>query len=162
MCGIFGEAAEEVGQNDLRVMGAMLRHRGPDDRGLETWPAEGVALGHTRLAIIDLTEAGRNPMPNEDRTVWVTLNGEIYNHRELRTLLEGLGHVFRSHADTEVLVHAYEEWGEAHVTRLKGMFAYALYDRRSAGGERKRGRLLLFRDRLGIKPLYYYAGAGAG
>ena len=157
MCGIFGAIADDVSRETLQTIGAGLLHRGPDDRGLEVWPAEGVALGHTRLSIIDLSEAGRNPMANEDGTVWVTFNGEIYNHRALRQELEQRGHVFRSRTDTEVLVHAYEEWADDHVARLRGMFAYALYDRRQRAG--RRGRLLLVRDRIGIKPLYYYTDA---
>ena len=154
MCGIFGAVGDDLTHESLRAMGARLVHRGPDDRGLETWDAEGVALGQTRLSIIDLSQAGRNPIPNEDGGVWVTCNGEIYNYLELRRELEASGHVFRSRTDTEVLVHAYEQWHDDHVARLRGMFAYALYDRRRAGG--RRGRLLLVRDRLGIKPLYYY------
>jgi len=114
------------------------------------------------LAIIDLSEAGKQPMPNEDGSVWVTYNGEIYNFLELRSLLEQKGHRFRSRTDTEVLVHAYEEWGEGFVGKLRGMFAFALWDeeRKRNGETEKRGsgakgKLLLARDRLGIKPLYY-------
>ncbi len=156
MCGIFGAVGEDLRHDDLLALGSRLTHRGPDDRGLEVWKSDGVALGHTRLAIVDLTAAGRNPLSNEDGTVWVTFNGEIYNQADLRRELERHGHVFRSNADTEVLVHAYEQWGDDHIHRLRGMFAYALYDRRPSAG--RRGRVLLVRDRVGIKPLYYAAG----
>jgi asparagine synthase (glutamine-hydrolysing) len=127
-----------------------MAHRGPDDAGAQVWPEDGVALGHLRLSIIDLSPAGRNPMPNEDATVWVVHNGEIYNYRALRDELERAGHRFRSHSDTEVLVHAYEEWGDGHVARMRGMFAYAIVDRR-----RGAPRVLLVRDRIGIKPMHY-------
>jgi asparagine synthase (glutamine-hydrolysing) len=127
-----------------------LEHRGPDDADAKIWADHGVGLGHRRLSIIDLSPAGRNPMPNEDETVWVVHNGEIYNYRELRRELEAAGHSFRSDSDTEVIVHGYEEWGDAHIDRLSGMFAYGLYDRRAAAP-----RILLVRDRLGIKPLHY-------
>jgi asparagine synthase (glutamine-hydrolysing) len=155
MCGIAGLAGPRGA--DLAALPRMigtLAHRGPDDRGMETWPEAGVGLAHSRLSIIDLSPLGRNPMPNEDGSVWVVFNGEIYNHAELRRELEQHGHRFRSRADTEVLVHAYEQWGDDHVHHLRGMFAYALYDRRS-GRQRSGSRLLLVRDRLGIKPLFY-------
>src|SRR5690606_1004474 len=100
-----------------------------------------------RLSIIDVA-GGRQPMSNEDGSIWITYNGEIYNHLELRRDLEARGHRYRTHADTETIVHAYEEWGDTCVTRLRGMFAFAIWDTR-------RRRLLLARDRLGIKPLYY-------
>lgn len=127
-----------------------LRHRGPDDEGLAIWE-EGVALASRRLAIIDTSSAGRQPISNEDETVWVVDNGEIYNYVQLRSELERHGHRFRTRTDTEVIVHAYEEWGDEHVHRLRRMFAYAVYDRRRPHAGR--GRLLLVRDRLGIKPL---------
>jgi asparagine synthase (glutamine-hydrolysing) len=133
----------------IDAMSKAMSHRGPDDGGTRTWDDQGVALAHRRLSIVDLSPAGRNPMPNEDGTVWVVHNGEIYNHLELRRELERLGHRFASAADTEVLVHGYEEWGDDLVHRLRGMFAFAIYDRRLLGG-----RVLLVRDRLGIKPLY--------
>ena len=123
----------------------IVAHRGPDGDGF--YFGEGVGLGHRRLSIIDLATGGQ-PLANEDDTVWVVFNGEIYNFAEIRTELEGLGHRFRSHTDTEVIVHAYEQWDDAAVDRFRGMFAFALWD------ARKR-RLLLVRDRLGIKPLYY-------
>jgi asparagine synthase (glutamine-hydrolysing) len=120
-------------------------HRGPDDEGF--YVADGVGLGARRLSIIDVT-GGHQPIANEDATLIVVFNGEIYNHRDLRTRLETQGHRFTTRSDTEVLVHLYEEYGDASVHLLQGMFAYALWDQR-------RRRLLLARDRLGIKPLYY-------
>jgi asparagine synthase (glutamine-hydrolysing) len=152
MCGIAGFVVEPeaADPSDLEAMCTTLAHRGPDDADARVWPDHGVGLGHRRLSIIDLSPSGRNPMPNEDETVWVVHNGEIYNYRELRRELEAAGHRFRSDSDTEVIVHGYEEWGDAHVERLSGMFAYGLYDRRAAAP-----RVLLIRDRLGIKPLHY-------
>jgi len=123
-----------------------LAHRGPDGEGVEVLgPA---ALGHRRLSIIDLSPAGKQPLSNEDGTVWVTFNGEIYNFREIRAFLEQKGHTFRSRTDTECLVHLYEEEGEDLVLRLRGMFAFAIWDT-------KRRRLVLARDRAGEKPLHY-------
>jgi asparagine synthase (glutamine-hydrolysing) len=126
-------------------MCAAMVHRGPDDEG--TVQMDGVSLGIRRLAIIDL-EGGHQPMHNEDSTVWVVQNGEIYNHLELRKLLIAAGHSFNTQSDTEVLVHGYEEWGGEMVERLNGMFAFAVLDRRN-------GAVLLARDRMGIKPLHY-------
>jgi asparagine synthase (glutamine-hydrolysing) len=152
MCGfagIFAPSGAPDGERAavLQAMTRTLVHRGPDDEGSYCDPH--VALGHRRLSIIDLT-TGRQPIDNEDGSVWVVLNGEIYNHRELRALLETKGHAFKTRSDTEAVVHAYEEWDVACVERLRGMFAFALWDRR-------RERLLLARDRLGKKPLYYAA-----
>src|SRR5437899_10386905 len=123
----------------------ILRHRGPDDEGL--WVEGPVGLGHRRLAIVDVA-GGQQPMTNEDQTVWIVFNGEIYNHAALRPELQARGHRYRTRSDTETIIHLYEEEGERCVERLQGMFAFALWDR-------TRGRLLLARDRLGIKPLYY-------
>jgi asparagine synthase (glutamine-hydrolysing) len=147
MCGICGVAGGDPagGRELVRRMCATLVHRGPDDEGISQ--LEDVTLGMRRLSIIDL-EGGGQPMPNEDSTVWVVQNGEIYNHLELRDLLMAAGHSFNTRSDTEVLVHGYEEWGEAMVERLNGMFAFAVLDRR-------RGEVLLARDRMGIKPLHY-------
>jgi len=128
-------------------MCAVIRHRGPDDTGI--WIGDGVGLGMTRLSIIDLS-TGQQPIHNEDRTVWIVFNGEIYNFREEREILQQRGHHFYTTSDTEVIVHLYEEYGEDCVQRLRGMFAFAIWDQR-------RSQLLLARDRLGIKPLYYYS-----
>lgn len=127
-------------------MSAPLAHRGPDGEGVEA--GSGWGLGHRRLAVIDV-EGGRQPMANEDESVWVVFNGEIYNHRALRRKLEARGHAFRTRCDTEVLVHLYEERGTDLVEDLEGMFAFAIWDER-------RRRLLLARDRVGEKPLYFY------
>ncbi|HEX5462210.1 MAG TPA: asparagine synthase (glutamine-hydrolyzing) [Steroidobacteraceae bacterium] len=144
MCGIcgFNWSDEQL----IERMKARLVHRGPDDHG--SYLAEGVSLGHRRLSIVDLSEAGRQPLSNEDGTVWITFNGEIYNHLELRSRLESKGHVFRSRTDTEAIVHAYEEYGLDFARHLTGMFALAIWDA-------PRRRLVLARDRLGLKPLYY-------
>jgi asparagine synthase (glutamine-hydrolysing) len=150
MCGIVATMrfdGRPVEQRDLERMRDTMRHRGPDGQG---WHIDGsVGLGLRRLAIIDLTDAGRQPMSNEDGSIWVVFNGEIYNYLELRTELVARGHQFRSHTDTEVIVHLYEELGERCVERLRGMFAFVIRDTR---------RDLLFgaRDRLGIKPFHYY------
>ena len=124
----------------------LLAHRGPDGAG--HWVDEQCELVHRRLALIDLSPAGAQPLANETGDVWVVFNGEIYNHQELRALLAARGHVFRSRSDTEVLVHLYEERGERLVEHLRGIFAFAIYDAR-------RRRLLLARDRFGVKPLFY-------
>jgi asparagine synthase (glutamine-hydrolysing) len=153
MCGICGtlslDLRRPVDPALLRRMTASLAHRGPDDEGL--WTAPGIGLGNRRLAIIDLSPQGHQPMPNEDGTAWITFNGEAYNFQELRPGLEAAGHRFRSRTDTEVALHLYEERGPAFVRALRGFFALAIWDAR-------RRRLLLARDRLGVKPLYYYAG----
>lgn len=149
MCGIAGlvytDPHHPVDRNLVRAMTDRLQHRGPDAAGYLFDP--GAALGHRRLSIIDLN-TGHQPMYNEDGTVAVVFNGEIYNFRDLRRELETLGHRFRTSSDTEVIVHAWEQWGDAAVPRLRGMFALALWDRRQR-------RLLLARDRVGKKPLYY-------
>ena len=139
-----------VFEREVRDMCASIAHRGPDDEGF--YFAEGVGLGMRRLSIIDL-DSGRQPVRNEDGTVWVVFNGEIYNFRELRRELEGLGHVFYTHTDTETIVHLYEEYGTRAVDHMRGMFAFALWD------ERKR-QLFIARDRVGIKPLYYAQAGG--
>jgi asparagine synthase (glutamine-hydrolysing) len=147
MCGICGVAGAPTAESReiVRRMCSALEHRGPDDEG--SIHVDGVTLGMRRLSIIDL-EGGRQPIHNEDSTVWVVQNGEIYNHIELHAELSAAGHSFYTQSDTEVLVHAYEQWGEEMVERLNGMFAFALFDRR-------RERLFLARDRMGIKPLHY-------
>jgi asparagine synthase (glutamine-hydrolysing) len=147
MCGLAGF----IGRGDRDDLGAMIgamRHRGPDGEGEFVDASTGVHLGHLRLAILDFA-GGVQPMWNEDETVCVVYNGEIYNHAELRRGLEARGHVFRSdHSDTEVLVHGYEEWGQDLPAKLNGMFAFAIFDRLER-------RLFLARDRFGEKPLYY-------
>jgi asparagine synthase (glutamine-hydrolysing) len=127
-----------------------IRHRGPDDEG--TYVGQGIALGMRRLSIIDLA-TGHQPIPNEDRTIWVVFNGELYNFRELREELEASGHRFATATDTEAIVHAYEEWGTDAIARFRGMFAIAIWDERAR-------RLVLARDRIGIKPLYYAEAGG--
>lgn len=162
MCGIVGAfSTSRIDVDRFNQACQAIRHRGPDDHGVETWADHQMSLGHERLSIIDLSPAGHNPMANEDGSVWIVFNGEIYNFRELRRELEGYGHVFRSQTDTEVIIHAYEQWGDDHVHHLRGMFAYALYDRRGRDLDESQWssrnfRLLLVRDRLGIKPLFYY------
>lgn len=153
MCGIAGIAAAggaPPAVPEVELMLPALRHRGPDGTG--TYHDDGVVLGHTRLSIIDLA-GGAQPLANEDRSVWVTFNGEIFNYVELRRELVAAGHRFATQSDTEVLVHAYEEWGDDFVQRLNGQFAFALRDVR-------RRRLLLFRDRPGILPLFYRVANG--
>src|SRR5438270_8777480 len=126
MCGIAGIIATDDGapsSEALRRMADAMRHRGPDADGF--WQEGPAALAHRRLSIIDLSEAGRQPLTNEDGSVWITFNGEIYNFHQLRDELEGLGHRFRTRTDTEAIVHAYEQWGTECVCRLRGMFAFA-------------------------------------
>jgi asparagine synthase (glutamine-hydrolysing) len=146
MCGIFGSVGAPLSPEAVGRALAVLRHRGPEAQGAKQ--VEGAVLAHTRLRIIDLSPAGAQPMANEDETVWVTFNGEIYNFQALRRELEGLGHRFRSQSDTEVLVHGYEEWGDRVVERVDGMFAFGIWDTRAR-------RLLLARDRTGKKPLFF-------
>src|SRR6266705_1133701 len=152
MCGICGVAGGDParGQELVRVMSNAMSHRGPDDEGFEH--AGGVTLGARRLSIIDI-EGGHQPIHNEDSKVWVVQNGEIYNHPELREQLLAAGHTFATKADTEALVHAYEEWSVEMVDHLNGMFAFAILDLR-------RGLLVLARDRMGIKPLHYAIDGG--
>ena len=149
MCGITGIfdifGKRLIDRNILDRMNESQHHRGPDEGGLHIEP--GVGLGHRRLSIIDLM-TGRQPLYNEDRSVVVVFNGEIYNYRELLPELRGLGHVFRTKSDTEVIVHAWESWGEKCVDRFRGMFAFALWDT-------NKETLFLARDRLGVKPLFY-------
>ena len=145
MCGIFGFSWEDP--ELLGSMGDSLVHRGPDDRGQHI--GHGVSLGQTRLSIIDLSANGRQPMVNETGDVFIVVNGEIYNHMDLRAELIAKGHVFKSRSDSEAALHAYEQWGEDFIKRLSGMFCLAVVDQ-------KQRRIMLGRDRLGIKPLYYY------
>lgn len=153
MCGIIGKLyfshKTVVDQTRFRSMTNILKHRGPDDDGF--YFNKNVALGFRRLAIIDLSPAGHQPMGNEDGTVWVVFNGEIYNFVALRKILEQKGHHFHSQTDTETIIHLYEEYGIDCLRHLRGMFAFAIWDE-------KKQKLLLARDRIGKKPLKYYLG----
>lgn len=155
MCGIVGyfNSSNSHNQQNLDTivtrMAAGLTHRGPDDVGFWVDEKSGVALGHRRLAIIDLSAKGHQPMSNEDKTVWVIFNGEIYNFKELSEDLKNKGHKFESFSDTETIIHAYEEYGEDCVRYLRGMFAFAIWDHRDK-------TFMLARDRVGKKPLLYY------
>ncbi|HEY6548324.1 MAG TPA: asparagine synthase (glutamine-hydrolyzing) [Vicinamibacteria bacterium] len=148
MCGIAG-LIHCGDPKTLELMTRIQAHRGPDDSGLEWFAATGSGLGHRRLSIIDLSPAGHQPMPNDNRRLWITYNGEIYNHVEVRGELEHAGYTFRSRSDTEVIVKAYEAWGVQALDRLNGMFAFAIYDS-------EKDELFAARDRLGIKPFYYH------
>ncbi len=149
ICGILGTRDDfRVDEELVTSMRERIHHRGPDDGGSWHSPENRVALGHRRLSIIDLTDAGHQPMSNEDGTVWITFGGEIYNHMDIRPELEAKGHLYRSNTDTETIIHLYEEEGPRCVERLDGMFHYAIWDGRTR-------ELHLTRDRLGKKPLYY-------
>jgi asparagine synthase (glutamine-hydrolysing) len=149
MCGIAGIVAAEGLHADDRArvvaMRDVLTHRGPDEAGV--FLDEHAALGHRRLSIVDL-KSGQQPLGNENASVWIVFNGEIYNHADVRPLLEAAGHRYRTRSDTETIVHAYEQWGDECVHRFRGMFAFAIWDA-------PKRRLLLARDRLGVKPLYW-------
>src|SRR5262249_13222289 len=152
MCGIGGflwlgpGSAPFNAERRLRSMIKTVRHRGPDDEGV--WSDDICGLAHARLSIIDLSPAGHQPMGTADGRVWISFNGEIYNFQELRNELQAKGYSFRSQSDTEVIILGYLAWGERVIDRLRGMFAFALWD-----AEKK--KLLLARDRVGKKPLYY-------
>lgn len=156
MCGIAGTFAfnshQPVCKEMLEQMTTSIQHRGPDGAGYYYSRDGSLGFGHRRLSIIDLT-TGDQPMCNEDGTIWITFNGEIYNYRELRAQLKARGHRFKTTSDTEVIVHAYEEWNEDCAAKFNGIFAFAIWD------ERKH-RLFLARDHFGVKPLYYYENAG--
>ena len=149
MCGIAGIVASDRLHADERARAVLMRdvmpHRGPAGAGLHV--DDRAALAHRRLSIVDLA-GGHQPLANEDDTIWVTYNGEIYNHATVRSELEGAGHRYRTRSDTETIVHAYEQWGDDCVQRFRGMFAFGLWDAPNR-------RLLLVRDRLGVKPLYW-------
>ncbi len=155
MCGICGIAYDDpvrvVDAGEVVRLRDRMVHRGPDDAGV--YVHKNVGLGHRRLSIIDRS-GGQQPLSNEDGTVWIVFNGEIYNYRELRVLLEAKGHVFRTNSDTETIVHLYEQFGQACVEHLNGMFAFAIWDQ-------TRQELFLARDRMGVKPLYVWHAAGA-
>jgi asparagine synthase (glutamine-hydrolysing) len=150
MCGIVGVIhlkGQPAEAGVIQQVSDVLRHRGPDDAGVVV---DGhVGLGHRRLKIIDVSSAGHQPMSNKDETIWITFNGEIYNFLELRAELERSGRTFVSRSDTEVVIQAYEEWGEKCIERFNGMFAFGLWDARKE-------KLILVRDRIGVKPLFYY------
>ncbi|MBS1618486.1 MAG: asparagine synthase (glutamine-hydrolyzing) [Bacteroidetes bacterium] len=150
MCGILGYIGrtEPINAGVFDIMRDSMSHRGPDDAASHFLSEGLIALGHRRLSFLDLTPAGRQPMSNEDGTIWIVLNGEIYNYIELRQELLTHGHRFKTQSDTEVIVHGYEQWGLAVLQRLKGMFALGLVDTNTQ-------KVFLVRDRFGIKPLYY-------
>src|SRR3989338_4485022 len=160
MCGIFGVVDMTgcpIDEMVLKQSLFSLAHRGPDDEGIyisHQSPATShqskpsIGLGHRRLSIIDLSPAGHQPMSNEDGSIWIVLNGEIYNYNDLREDLKTKGHKFKSNTDTEVIIHLYEEYGEGCVLHLRGMFAFAIWDDNE-------NQLLLVKDRFGKKPLFY-------
>ncbi len=153
MCGIVGVINRESQNKEefekiLSSMRDTMIHRGPDGYG--NWISENgkIGLGHRRLSIIDLSNAGKQPMSNPEKTIWITYNGEIYNHMEVRAELEKLGYKYHSGTDTETIIYAYQEWGIECLNKFNGMFAFGLWDT-------KINTLFLVRDRIGIKPLYY-------
>jgi asparagine synthase (glutamine-hydrolysing) len=150
ICGIFNYAGTnfEVTAELITHMRDTMIHRGPDDAGIYVSPDKKLGLGHRRLSIIDLSAMGRQPMCNEDGSIWIAYNGEIYNHQKLRKELEAKGHRYKSHTDTETILHLYEEKGQDCVLNLEGMFAFVIWDN-------KVKRILFARDRIGKKPLYY-------
>lgn len=152
MCGIVGFVTNKAFvnlKNSFAGMVSSLSHRGPDGSGIFTDDEAGLGLGHSRLAVIDLSDAGHQPMCSDDREIWITYNGEIYNYKKIREKLEKNGFRFRSLTDTEVIINAYRQWGIDCLQHFNGMFAFAIWDR-------SKQRLFLARDRMGIKPLYYY------
>ncbi len=153
MCGIVGVLADDIAREQLARANGRLAHRGPDDDGL--FVGDGVGLAVRRLSIIDL-DGGHQPISNETGDIWIAYNGEVMNAAALRAELQAVGHHFRTQSDTEVIVHAYEEWGDDCVTRLRGMFAFGLWDGRTP----HQPRLLLARDRFGVKPLHYAQSGG--
>src|ERR1700683_3716997 len=154
MCGICGvvdlTGAQPPAREHVEAMAQTIFHRGPDDAGYYVRPP--IAFGFRRLSIVDIA-GGHQPMSNEDGTIWIAFNGEIYNHAELRPDLERRGHRYKTRSDTETIVHLYEEYGDDCVHHLRGMFAFAIWDSR-------KGRLFCARDRLGIKPFYFTLNAG--
>lgn len=151
MCGIVGiwdTRTRDISEQLISRLTDSLAHRGPDDGGMWVNALDGVAFGHRRLAILDLSSRGKQPMSNDDGSLWITYNGEIYNFNEIKHVLVRRGYTFKSTSDTEVILKAYQEWGIESFTRLRGMFAFALWDAR-------RRELVLVRDRLGVKPLFY-------
>ncbi len=149
MCGIVGFNWED--KRKIEILASLLEHRGPEQEGFHV--RDGVSIGHKRLCILDLSEKGRQPIYNEDGTICITYNGEVFNFESLRDTLEEAGHKFVSKTDTEVLIHAYEQWGTGLLEKINGQFAFCIFDRNE-------NLFFLARDRLGIKPLYYYHNAG--
>ena len=159
MCGILGIFNHSLGtgiidREVLERMTDVIHHRGPDDGGTFISPGNKMAMGFRRLSIIDLTQAGHQPMSNPEGTIWITFNGEIYNHQELRVELQKKGYQYRSRTDTETILYAYQEYGIDFIKKLYGMFGIAIWDERTQ-------QLLVVRDRLGVKPLYYTQQHGA-
>jgi len=152
MCGIIAQmnVTAPVNQAKFDLARDTMFHRGPDGAGSKFFDEGRIALGHRRLSIIDLSEAGKQPMSNEDQTIWLTFNGEIYNYLDLRKTLEGKGHRFSSNTDSEVLVHGYEEWGTQLVSHLKGMFAFVIWDSLNKS-------MFIGRDHFGVKPICFYS-----
>ena len=150
MCGIVGYINEHIEKETLENMMDQIVHRGPDGSG--TYLDESIALGHRRLSIIDI-EGGTQPMKNEDENLICIFNGEIYNYQELKKELMNQGHIFKTNSDTEVLLHGYESWGTELPNKLRGMFAFAIWNR-------KKKELFCARDFFGIKPFYYYHKKG--
>ena len=150
MCGIVGYLSNSREVNEQQFVAAVesLNHRGPDDKGVHYSEDKKIALGHTRLSFLDLTDRGRQPLSNKDNTVWITFNGEIYNYLQLKERLIKEGHEFQTTTDTEVIILGYEEWGIDVLQYLEGMFAFCLFDVTIK-------KAYLARDRFGIKPLYY-------
>jgi asparagine synthase (glutamine-hydrolysing) len=146
ICGIIDRTGKSISENAILRLRDSVEHRGPDDAGIHI--EDGVGLGSRRLAVLDLSPRGHMPMHNDDRSMWITYNGEVYNYRDLRTELESQGIRFQSDCDTEIVLRAYEAWGDDCVKRLHGMFALAIWDS-------KRRRLFAARDRLGVKPFFY-------
>jgi len=147
MCGICGVYSKDgIDRNDVKKMVKILEHRGPDGNGI--YSSSNVCLGHTRLAILDLSDKGKQPMFSDNGEAVIVYNGEVYNYIELRSELEKLGHKFHSGTDTEVVLKAYLEWGKECVNKFNGMWAFAIWDERTK-------ELWLSRDQFGIKPLYY-------
>ena len=152
MCGICGIVSfnnnTPVVESDIAKMESSMSNRGPDDSGRYLNKKRNIGLGFRRLSIIDLKD-GAQPMKNSQKDIWLVFNGEIYNHKKLRKVLENRGHIFRTNCDTEAIVNGYAEWGHDVVKKLRGMFSFAIWDNDDK-------ILFLARDRLGIKPLYYY------
>lgn len=156
MCGIAGITSNNLikAEQAVQIINQQQTHRGPDDEGIDrlSTPTGSIVLGHRRLAIIDLSPAGHQPMNDPDTGNWITYNGEIYNFRDLRKQLEGMGQAFRTKTDTEVILKAYATWGKQCLKHLRGIFAFGIWDE-------KQGALFLARDHLGVKPLYYHKGS---